>query len=93
MKKKAKAKAGQLPPAERGKQGRLIEDSAILDLEDAAKEYANTRDDRMALLETEVELLELMKKNKKEVYKRDGIEIRIAHEKETVKVKVKKDDE
>ena|SRR5258708_15530345 len=98
-----KAKKGpellQPPPEERGKTKRLpgMEDAAIEALEDTAREYANTRDDRMALLESEVvlkeQLLDLMKKNKKEFYKRDGVEVRLVHEKESVKVKVVKEED
>lgn len=83
----------------RGKTPRLpgIEDPEIEELEDAAREYANLRDDRVHLLNSEVEmketLLKLMKKHGKEKYIHDGVEIRIAHEKETIKVKIKKDEE
>lgn len=98
-KRKEKVKKPQVvKDPQRGKTERLpgMEDSAIEDLEDCAREYANTRDDRMYLLEKEVEmkekLLDLMKKNKKEFYKRDGVEVRLVHEKESVKVKVVKDD-
>jgi hypothetical protein len=97
-KKRKAAGQSQVPPSERGKTARLpgMEDPAIEELENAAREYAGTRDDRMHLLETEIELkgklLDLMKKNNKELYKRDGIEIRLVHEKESVKVKVKKDE-
>lgn len=99
-KRKTKAKKPEIvKDPQRGKTERLpgMQDAAIEDLEDAAREYANTRDDRMALLEAEVQLkeqlLDLMKKNKKEFYKRDGVEVRLVHEKESVKVKViKKED-
>ena len=82
----------------RPKQQRLpgTEDAKIDALEDAAEEYARIRDERVALSAEEVELkgklLDLMKANKKENYVRDGIEIHIVHEEETVKVKIKKQD-
>lgn len=99
-KRKEKAKKPEIvKDPQRGKTERLpgMQDAASEDLEDAAREYANTRDDRMALLEAEVQLkerlLDLMKKNKKEFYKRDGVEVRLVHEKESVKVKVVKEEE
>ena len=74
-----------------------MEDAEIEELEDAAREYANLRDDRMNLLNSEVEmkekLLDLMKRHKKEKYVHDGVEIKITHEKETIKVKIKKDED
>jgi hypothetical protein len=73
------------------------EDAKIDALEDLAEEYAGVRDQRMALSANEVDLkgklLLAMKTNNKEKYKRDGIEIRIVHEQENVKVKVKKGEE
>lgn len=70
-----------------------MEDRKLKDLHDAALEYAEIRDQRMALSAQEVELktslLALMHKYKKESYVYDGIEINIVHEEETVKVKVK----
>jgi hypothetical protein len=83
----------------RGKMSRLpgMEDQEIEALDDKAREYANLRDDRMHLTREEVkaqaELLALMKANKKEIYKHDGLEIKIVIEKEKVKVKIKKDDD
>ena len=82
---------------QRGKTSRLpgMEDPEIEELEDAAREYANLRDDRMHLTTEEVKaqatLLGLMKKHKKEVYKHDNVEVRVVIEKEKVKVKIKKD--
>jgi hypothetical protein len=81
----------------RGKTGRLpgMEDPQIEELEDGAREYANIRDDRMKLTTAEVdakaELLSLMKKHKKETYNHDGVEVKLVHEKESVKVRIKKD--
>lgn len=74
-----------------------MEDRMLEDLETAATDYAEIRDQRMALNKEEVQLkatlLSLMKKHGKENYKRDGIEVNIVHEEETVKVRVKKDEE
>ena len=70
-----------------------MEDSKISVLEDNALSYAEVRDERMALSAKEVELkgklLDLMKAQKKEHYKRGNIKIDIVHEKENVKVKIK----
>jgi len=66
-------------------------------LEEAANEYAEIRDERIALNAREVKLkqglLALMKAHHKEHYQRDGIEITIVHEDENVKVRIKKEDE
>lgn len=74
-----------------------MEDREIKELQDAAISYAEIRDERMALNKQEVELktqlLTLMKKHKKETYVYNGVEVNIVHEEETVKVKVKKQDE
>ena len=81
----------------RGKTSRLptMEDSEIEELEDAAREYANVRDDRMNLTREESsmkeQLLALMKKHKKEKYLHDGVEVKLVHEEETVKVRIIKD--
>jgi hypothetical protein len=70
------------------------EDPEIEELEAAAEQYASIRDQRMALTPQEKQLkdalLGLMKKNGKERYMRDGIEIKVVHESETVKVKLKR---
>ena len=70
-----------------------MEDSKISVLEDCALSYAEARDERMGLSQREVELkgklLDLMKAEKKEHYKRGNIKIDIVHEKENVKVKIK----
>jgi hypothetical protein len=81
------------------RQARLpsMEDPKIEELEAAAEDYAAIRDERMALTPREKklkdDLLAAMKRHGKEKYHRDGIEIRIVHESETVKVRVKKGDE
>jgi hypothetical protein len=98
-KRAAKKKPEIVKDPQKGKTERLpgMQDPAIEELEDCAREYANTRDDRMLLLGKEVELkedlLNLMKKHKKTVYLHDGVEIKIVHEKEAIKVKVKRDDD
>lgn len=101
-KRQEKAKKGKKPEIvrdpQRGKTERLpgMQDPEIEELEDAAREYANIRDDRVLLLGKEVELKEellgMMKKHGKTVYIHDGVEIKLVHEKESVKVKVVKED-
>lgn len=80
--------------AGRPRQQDLIEDRAIKPLEDAASEYAQMRDERMVLTESEatlkVNLLAMMKKHGKTVYHRGGVTITVVAEKEKVKVRVKK---
>ena len=71
-----------------------MEDRAIEALESAAIDYAEVRDERIALNAREVQLkgllLGLMKQHKRERYENDAVSIRLVHEKETVKVKIKK---
>ena len=80
--------------AKKPKQGQLIEDREIKALSDAAHEYAEARDERQEILRTEVglkeKLLAQMKKLGKETYRYGDVEIRVVHEEETVKVKIKK---
>lgn len=70
------------------------EDAKIDALEEIAEDYASIRDQRQLLTVQEVDLkskvLDLMKANGKEHYRRNGVEITIIHEDETVKVRVKK---
>ena len=74
-----------------------LEDRAIPDLVEEARSYAGVRDERIRLNVEEKQskdrLLGLLKKHKKETYKRDGIEIRLVHEVETVKVRINKNEE
>lgn len=83
-------------PAKKPRQARLpqMDDPQIEELEAAAEQYASIRDERIALNQDEhklkEELLGLMKKNSKERYHRDGIEVRLVHEQGTVKVKISK---
>lgn len=73
------------------------EDSAIAPLENAAKRYAGIRDERIELNVEEAKLkanlIALMHKHQKTVYRRHGIEISLVPEAETVKVKIKRDDD
>jgi len=70
------------------------EDRAIKPLEDAAATYADIRDQRMELNQQESQLkqslIRLMKRYGKTHYKRDGVEIDLVTEAETVRVRVKK---
>jgi hypothetical protein len=81
------------------KQKRLpgVEDPEIEELVSAAESYAEIRDQRMALTpqETELkgELLKLMHKYKRKTYKHNGIEINVVTEEETVRVRVKHEDD
>jgi len=87
------------PQAKKPRQARLpeMEDPEIEELEGLAENYAEIRDQRMALTPQEKKLKDdlhaAMKRHGKEKYVRDGIEIKIVHEQETVKVKVKKTSE
>jgi hypothetical protein len=91
------------PPGEekpkKPRQARLpeMEDEKLDELEGLAEEYAQIRDERMALTPQEKklkdDLLAAMKKNGKQRYFRDGIEIKIVHEQESVKVRVKRTEE
>ena len=69
--------------------------SGIPELDELGMEYAEIRDERIALTEREVELkgrlLEMMKKHGKKSYIRKDIEIRIVPSEEKVKVKIKKE--
>jgi hypothetical protein len=94
-----KAGGGTEAPAEpvkRPRQQRIpgTEDAKIDALEDAAQDYAAKRDQRMQLTiqesDLKMTLLRLMKENKKETYQRDGVEINIVHEEETVRVRIGK---
>ena len=81
----------------RPRQPRLptMEDPEIEELESAAEEYADIRDQRMELtpIETKLksDLLALMKKHSKTSYVHDGFDIRVIVESEKVRVRIKKD--
>lgn len=93
--KKHPAKKTTEEPVKRPRQGRLpgTEDAKIDILEDLAEDYAAIRDQRQGLSRREVDLkkklLDLMKANKKKVYQRNGVSIKIEVEKEKVIVRVK----
>jgi len=74
-----------------------MEEREIPELEDKGYEYLKARNKRQDILKKEVELkgdlLSLMKKHKKHDYVRDGIEIHVVAESETVKVRVRKEGE
>lgn len=74
-----------------------IEDARIAAIEKRAWDYAELRDQRLALLESEVEvkkkLIEAMHKAGKEEYKRNGITVQLTVEKEGVKVRLKSEEE
>lgn len=98
MAKRRAARDGYPKPAGatrgRPRQQNLIEDRAIKPLEDQAEDYADIRDRRMEAGKEEVtakkRLLELMKKHGKEKYHRGGITVQVIHEKESVRVRVRK---
>lgn len=90
MAESATKKAKKLP-----KQEQLpgVENAAIKEIEDAALEYAEGRDERMEATRVEVErkqkLIDAMHAAKKTEYKRGNISITLVTEKESVKVKIK----
>lgn len=84
----AKAKQKELPG---------MEDKKLEDLEAAAVEYAEGRDERMEMTKKEVELktnlMGMMHRYKKKTYVCDGIEINVVPEGEKVKVRIHKEKE
>ena len=74
-----------------------MEEREIKDLEEKAHEYLKIRNKRQDLTRREVELktdlLGLMKRHKKTEYVRDGIQIHVVTQQETVKVKIKEESE
>lgn len=99
MVRKAKAakrgsKASKVKPKPKDQALPGMEDSVIKPIEDAAAEYADVRDERMQLTESETalkaKLLKLMHQHGKAVYKRGDIEVRVVPQDETIKVRVKK---
>jgi hypothetical protein len=81
------------------KQRRLpgTEDPVIEELVEAAEHYVDIRDKRMSLTpkenELKTDLLNLMHKHHKKTYNHNGITIEIIAEEETVKVRVKKQED
>ena len=73
-----------------------MENRKIKALQDAAMDYANIRDQRVALSAQEVDLkqklIDLMHKHEKETYTYQGVTITLVMEQENVKVKIAKKD-
>lgn len=71
-----------------------MDDRRLDDLHEAAEEYADIRDQRMALTPKEVELksnlLKLMKRHGKKSYHFNGLEIDVIVESEKVRVHIAK---
>jgi hypothetical protein len=87
-------------PKSKPKQERIPgTENKLQDLHDAAIEYAQIRDERMACgvqeKDKKSELLNLLKKHKLEHYEYEDVEITLVHEAEKVKVRVhgKEEDE
>ncbi len=86
-----------IKPPKEPKQKRLpgMEDAEIQELEALAEEYDDIKNQRVALSAKEVplkkKLLDIMKANNKTKYTRDGVEVELVVEEETVKVKIKKE--
>jgi hypothetical protein len=74
-----------------------MEDHHLDDIEEMARDYADTRDKRMALNREESQLKEdllaLMKKYKKTVYRVEEMEIKIVVTEEKIKVRILEDKE
>lgn len=85
--KKAKAKQTDLPG---------MEDRAFPDLNQAALDYAEGRDERMTLTQKEADLktrvIELMHKYDKKIYVYEDITIELVPEGEKLKVKIHRDE-
>lgn len=92
-KKKAKANAAK-PTKRKPRTPRLpgMEDAGIAALEKIAEEYADVRDDRIALSKREGEmqddLLALMKKHRKTEYHHEDVHVWVQVTEEKVKVKI-----
>ena len=73
-----------------------MEDRAISEIEIAAEEYVEIRDERMEMTKKEVEarsvVAETMRKHKKSQYHRNGLTITISSGDEKVKVKKEKEE-
>jgi hypothetical protein len=97
MASKKKAAAPEVKKGARQQTLPEMEDRKIEALEELALQYAEIRDQRISLSQSEVDLkgklLDLMKAQKREHYHRGAIKIDIVHEKENVKVKVKAGDD
>ena len=68
-----------------------LEDAVVEEIETAAEEYADRRDDRMRKLEGEIEardaLLEILRKHKRKAYSSKEFQVEIVEGKDKVKVK------
>jgi hypothetical protein len=90
------SKRKKRPEVKRPRQPRFagMEDAKIEALENAALDYAHVRDQRQQLTAQEVplkqELIALMKKEGRETYRHENVEIKMIHEKESVKVRIRK---
>ena len=84
------------PVQPKPRQARLpgVDDPVIEELQRAAEDYADVRDERMELTKREVQkqemLLQIMKKYGKSTYVHEGVECKLIHEKEKVRVKIRK---
>jgi len=100
QKKSAKKKAAKVKPKKETKARRIprtprlpgMEDAGIVELEKLAEEYAEVRDERMALSKREGEmqddLLALMKKHNKTEYHHEEVHCWIKAKEERVKVRI-----
>jgi len=92
-KNKAESNIDYAKPKPRAQRLPGMDEPKVAKLESLAHEYADIRDQRIALSVNEgslkADIMEEMKRLKKEHYKRDGVEITLVHEKENVKVKIK----
>ena len=96
MPKKKKKSVKATVPTPRQPRLPTLEDPEITVLHEAAMDYAEIRDRRLALTPQEAELkaklLILMKANNKLHYHHDGVEISVVHENEKVKVKITREE-
>jgi hypothetical protein len=98
-KTKPKAKVNHKPVKKSPRQEALpgLEDRAIKAIDNAAMDYADIRDQRQALTAQEsslkTELLNLMHKHQKTHYKHGTVEINVVPEAETIKVRIKEENE
>src|SRR6476660_2511405 len=99
QKSKPKAKVNHKPVKKSPRQEALpgLEDRAIKAIDNAAMDYADIRDQRQALTAQEsslkTELLNLMHKHQKTHYKHGTVEINVVPEAETIKVRIKEENE
>jgi hypothetical protein len=74
-----------------------MEDPTIDEIQNAAMEYAEIRDERQELTTREVDLkknlLNIMKKHHKTMYSHNGVVVQVVVEEETVKVRIKSEEQ